>query len=183
LAQPTDEEVAEAARSGNPDAWTGLVNRFVRPVHALCRRFLGNDAEAEDACQEVFMRLIQGIGSYERQGRFAPWLFKLAANVCRNQQRSSGRRRLRETLASSAPGPAANPALEAEEKDAMVRLRGIIDTLPDQHSVPLWLKFQQGFTNEEIAQVLEMPASSVRVLLFRALSQVRERAFLGRESL
>jgi RNA polymerase sigma factor (sigma-70 family) len=65
----------------------------------------------------------------------------------------------------------------------MARLRGIIDALPDQHSVPLWLKFQQGFTNEEIAQVLEMPASSVRVLLFRALSQVRERAFLGRESL
>ena len=180
MVQPTDEEVAEAARSGIPDAWTALVNRFVRPVHALCRRFLGNDAEAEDACQEVFMRLVQGIRSYERQGRFAPWLFKLAANVCRNHQRSSGRRRQREIQAAAPVEAAPNPAIEAEERDTVVRLRAIIDSLPEQHAVPLWLKFQQGLDNDEIAQVLDIPASSVRVLLFRALSQVRERAFLGK---
>lgn len=172
--------MAEAARSGIPDAWTALVNRFVRPVHSLCRRFLGNDAEAEDACQEVFMRLVQGIKSYERQGRFAPWLFKLAANVCRNHQRSTGRRRQREIQASVPAEPAANPALEAEERDSMIRLRGIIDSLPEQHSVPLWLKFQQGLDNDEIASVLDIPPSSVRVVLFRALSQVRERAFSGK---
>lgn len=128
------------------------------------------------------MRLVQGIGSYERQGRFAPWLFKLAANVCRNHQRSSGRRRQRETHAGTPPEPAPNPALEAEERDAVRRLRGIIDALPDQHSVPLWLKFQQGLDNDEIAQVLDIPANSVRVVLFRALSQVRERAFSGKRS-
>ncbi len=128
------------------------------------------------------MRLIQGIRSYERQGRFAPWLFKLAANVCRNHQRSSGRRRLRETHASPPAEAAPNPALEAEERDTITRLRGIIDALPDQHSVPLWLKFQQGLTNDEIAQVLDIPSSSVRVVLFRALSQVRERAFSGKRS-
>jgi RNA polymerase sigma-70 factor (ECF subfamily) len=159
-----------------------LVNRFARPVHALCRRFLGNDAEAEDACQEVFMRLIQGIRSYERQGRFAPWLFKLAANVCRNYQRSSGRRRARESQAGTLPDPAPNPAVEAESRDAVRRLRAIIDDLPEQHAVPLWLKFQQGLENDEIAQVLDIPPNSVRVVLFRALSQVRERAFSERRS-
>jgi RNA polymerase sigma-70 factor (ECF subfamily) len=128
------------------------------------------------------MRLVQGIGSYERQGRFAPWLFKLAANVCRNHQRSSGRRRQRETHAATIPEPAPNPALEAEDRDSVTRLRSIIDALPDQHSVPLWLKFQQGLSNDEIAQVLEIPPASVRVVLFRALSQVRERAFSGRRS-
>jgi RNA polymerase sigma-70 factor (ECF subfamily) len=159
-----------------------LVNRFARPVHALCRRFLGNDAEAEDACQEVFMRLIQGIRSYERQGRFAPWLFKLSANVCRNYQRSSGRRRQRESQAGTLPDPAPNPAVEAEARDAVRRLRAIIDDLPEQHAVPLWLKFQQGLENDEIAQVLDIPPSSVRVVLFRALSQVRERALSERRS-
>jgi len=159
-----------------------LVNRFARPVHALCRRFLGNDAEAEDACQEVFMRLVQGIASYERQGRFAPWLFKLAANVCRNHQRSTGRRRLREIQAAAPADAAPNPALEAEDRDSVTRLRGIIDALPEQHAVPLWLKFQQGLDNDEIAQVLDIPPSSVRVVLFRALSQVRDRAFMGNEN-
>ena len=62
----------------------------------------------------------------------------------------------------------------------MIRLRGIIDSLPEQHSVPLWLKFQQGLDNDEIASVLDIPPSSVRVVLFRALSQVRERAFSGK---
>jgi RNA polymerase sigma-70 factor (ECF subfamily) len=128
------------------------------------------------------MRLVQGIKSYERQGRFAPWLFKLAANVCRNQQRSSGRRRQRETQAGTLPEPLPNPALEAEERDSVLRLRGIIDSLPEQHSVPLWLKFQQGLDNDEIALVLDIPASSVRVVLFRALTQVRERAFLGKRN-
>jgi RNA polymerase sigma-70 factor (ECF subfamily) len=122
------------------------------------------------------MRLIQGIGSYERQGRFAPWLFKLAANVCRNHQRSTGRRRQREILAGAPAESAANPAHEAEERDTVERLRHIIDSLPEQHSVPLWLKYQQGLENDEIAQVLDIPSSSVRVVLFRALVQLREKA-------
>lgn len=126
------------------------------------------------------MRLVQGIGSYERQGRFAPWLFKLAANVCRNHQRSSGRRKLRETQPLLLPEPPPNPALEAEDRDAVNRLRSIIDSLPDQHSVPLWLKFQQGLDNDEIAEILEISPDSVRVVLFRALSQVRERALSTR---
>jgi RNA polymerase sigma-70 factor (ECF subfamily) len=130
----------------------------------------------------VFMRLVQGIRSYERQGRFAPWLFKLAANVCRNTQRSSGRRRQRETQAAAPPDAAPNPALEAEDRDSVTRLRSIIDALPEQHAVPLWLKFQQGLDNDEIAQVLDIPVSSVRVVLFRALSQVRERAFMGKDT-
>lgn len=159
-----------------------LVNRFARPVHALCRRYLGNDAEAEDACQEVFMRLVQGIRSYERQGRFAPWLFKLAANVCRNQQRSTGRRRIREAQATVSPEPVPNPAAEAEDREALLRLRGIMDSLPPQHSVPLWLKFQQGLDNDEIAEVLEIPAESVRVVLFRALTQVRDKALSGKRN-
>ena len=127
------------------------------------------------------MRLIQGIESYERQGRFAPWLFKLAANVCRNHQRSTGRRRQREILAGT-PESAANPAHEAEERDTVDRLRHIIDSLPEQHSVPLWLKYQQGLDNDEIAQVLDIPPSSVRVVLFRALVQLRERASSGKRS-
>ena len=126
------------------------------------------------------MRLVQGIGSYERQGRFAPWLFKLAANVCRNHQRSSGRRRARETQAVLLPEPPPNPALQAEDRDAVNRLRTIIDSLPEQHSVPLWLKFQQGLDNHEIADVLDISPDSVRVVLFRALAQVRERAMSGR---
>lgn len=156
-----------------------LVNRFARPVHALCRRYLGNDSEAEDACQETFMRLVQGIRSYERQGRFAPWLFKLAANVCRNQQRSSGRRRHREAQAGTPSGTVPSPASEAEDRESLERLKAIMDALPPQHSVPLWLKFQQGLENDEIAQVLDIPAESVRVVLFRALTQVREKALSG----
>ncbi|HTF55771.1 MAG TPA: sigma-70 family RNA polymerase sigma factor [Planctomycetota bacterium] len=171
----------EAARSGIPDAWTELVRRFVKPVHALCLRFVRNGAEAEDACQEVFVRLIQGISLYERTGRFAPWLFRLAANVCRNHLRSSGRRREREILTASDPEPVANPASEAERREAVVQLKDIIDSLPELYSVPMWLKFQQGFTNEEISQVLELPSSSVRVVLFRALSMVRDRAYSGRQ--
>jgi RNA polymerase sigma-70 factor (ECF subfamily) len=127
------------------------------------------------------MRLIQGLSLYERSGRFAPWLFRLAANVCRNHLRSSGRRRQREILTASETEPVANPAMEAERRDALVHLKDIIDSLPELYSVPMWLKFQQGFSNEEIAQVLELPSSSVRVVLFRALSMVRDRAYSGRQ--
>ena len=125
------------------------------------------------------MRLIKGIGLYERNGRFAPWLFRLAANVCRNHLRSSGRRRQREVVTASEGEPVANPAQEAERRETVLRLRDIIDTLPENYSVPLWLKFQQGFSNEEIAQVLDVPPDSVRVVLFRALTMVRDRAYLG----
>ena len=175
---PTDEEVAAAAKRGDRGAWAELARRFTRPVYAFCRRFVSDAADADDASQEVFIRLMKVISHYEEHGRFAPWLFKLSANVCRNFLRSRGRRQNREASVSPPLDPIPDPAREIERRETVARLKTIVDGLPAQYSLSMWLKFQQGCSNQEISQILDLPSASVRVVLFRALSLVREKALL-----
>jgi RNA polymerase sigma-70 factor (ECF subfamily) len=170
--------VAAAAKRGDQGAWTELARRFTGPVHTICRRFVNDAAEAEDASQEIFTRLMKVISKYEEQGRFAPWLFRISVNVCRNFIRSRGRRQVREASVPSPAESVPDPATEIERRESVARLKTIIDGLPTQYSLSMWLKFQQGLSNQEISQVLDLPPSSVRVVLFRALSLVREKALL-----
>ena len=160
-----DEDLAFRARSGDAPAREELARRFLRPVFAVCLRILHNDADAEDAAQETFVRLIRGFHRYEEGRRFAPWLFKMATNIAYDQVRS-GKRRAVHTAQSATP-----PAVPTGKPD-MARA---IASLPGNYGLALTYKFQQGLSNDEIGKLLDIAPASVRVVLFRALSMIRER--------
>jgi len=174
MAVPTDEELAASAIRGDARAMETLVTRFLKPVHAVCRRIVREPALAEDASQETFMAAFRKLESYRPDRRFAPWIFTIAArvsyNLIRTRQRS--RRHEEEVPIPSVNDPASGPL---EMRESLASLKAAMVDLPERDSVALYMRFKQDLTNDEIAEALNLPHGTVRVLLCRALAKLHAR--------
>ncbi len=168
-----DESLFKAAKRGEEAALTQLIQQYQRPIYALCYRMLGNSAEAEDAAQEVFIKMMTKIHTYDPSRPFAPWLFRVATNHCRDRLRQrkpvfsleeGGEDGAWEWM----PGRAVNPeeAVEsAEEAETVRHLLGVLSPL-DKALVTLF--YWQGLSYAEMAEATGLTVSAVKSRLFRA---------------
>jgi RNA polymerase sigma-70 factor (ECF subfamily) len=170
----TDEELAASAKAGDPEALQGLVDRFAPQVYSICRQVLGDHADAEDASQEVFLRLLRELPRYEEGRPLSPWLLKMAANLAMNSRRGRNRRVEREL------NPKPPESSEGRETEAD-RISEAIEDLPPRYGLALIYKFREGFTPAQIAELLDISPDSVRVVIFRALAMLREQVTKRRE--
>ncbi len=85
-------EVLEAARRGDRNALEALVTSHYDRVHALCRRMLGNDADALDATQDALLAVIRGLGRFDGRSSFGTWLYRVTTNTCIDELRRRRRR-------------------------------------------------------------------------------------------
>ena len=99
VATASDEELAAlAAREGSDGvAFTALVERFRERVWRVCWRLMGNEHDAQDAAQEVFVRLFFDRTKFAGRSRYSTWLHGVALRTCLTLRRSRSRRRRRET--------------------------------------------------------------------------------------
>jgi len=87
-----DGEVLEAARGGDRNALEALVTAHYDRVHALCRRMLGNDADALDATQDALLAAIRALSRFDGRSSFGTWIYRIATNVCIDEMRRRRRR-------------------------------------------------------------------------------------------
>jgi len=162
----TDEDLAASAKAGDRSALRELVQRFTSPVYSICRQILRDHADAEDACQDVFIRLWRELPRYEEGRPFSSWVLKIAANLAVNFRRGRSRRIEREQRPKNAEDAAGEPEVD--------RISEAIEELPPRYGLALTYKFREGLTSTQIAELLEISPDSVRVVIFRALAMVRE---------
>lgn len=131
----------------------------------------GHVADAEDALQQTFLLAMDKAAAFDRTQRLEPWLAGLLHNVVRNQSRSQQRRRSEELpdLASGELGPLDR----AEREELASRLRTHVDALPADQRQVLRLVLQHGMSAVAIAEVLEVPAGTVRMRMHRGLEALR----------
>ena len=179
LAMPPDALLLDKLAEGDETAFETLFLRYYAQVYGVLFRLLGERAEAEDAAQEVFLKLHGQRFSSGREHILGGWLYRVATNVALNRLRGRGRRSQRESLAalegellgeSASPDPAV-AAIRAEER-ALVR-RALAD-LPERSRTCLLLR-HSGLPYGEIAQALGVAPGSVGTLLARAEARFRER--------
>lgn len=161
------------ARAGRGDraAWHALYVAHRDFVHALALRFLGDEAGARDATQDVFVSLFARASAYRPTAGLAAYLRRVTVNRCLDERaRARIRRRAEapapalEEVPSRAPGPEA--LLEREETGAAVR--AAVAALPGRQRMAVVLSRFEGLSYEEIAEALDCSVSSVESLLFRA---------------
>lgn len=132
---------------------------------ALCR--LQNTADAEDVYQEVFLRLFQ---EREAEGweenRLKAWLLRVAMNKCTDIARK------RKHTASLTLEDI--PQLATEDRYGYIELWDAVNRLPEKHRLVFHLFYGEGYKTEEIATILSIPASTVRVCLNRARTTLRK---------
>ena len=168
-----DMRLFQAAKRGEEAALEQLITQYQRPVYALCYRMLGNAAEAEDAAQEVFIKMMTKIHTYDPSRPFAPWLFRVATNHCRDRLR---RRRpvfsLEEGGEKGAwewmPGNAVNPEAAVEAKEEAEAVRRLLEHLSPMDRALVTLFYWQGLSYAEMAEATGLTLSAVKSRLFRA---------------
>lgn len=85
----SEDELVSRAKKGERAAFDELYHKYKRPILNYTYRFIGNAAEAEELTQEVFVRAYINIGRYQPRAKFSSWLYRIAANLCKNFLRHS----------------------------------------------------------------------------------------------
>ncbi len=177
---PTDEALVEAFQAGDLAAFDLLVVRWQRKIQGTIYRILGTEEDARDLCQEAFLKAFRALKGFKGEARFSSWLYQIAVNLCRDRMR---RRRGRTFLSlealgdESGPSRAASPdpgPMELLQRGALRSLvQDAIAMLPEDQREVIVLKEYEELTFLEIAQVLDVPLSTVKTRLYRGLVNLR----------
>jgi RNA polymerase sigma factor (sigma-70 family) len=149
-----------------------LVRRHGPLVWSVCRRILGNHADAEDAFQAVFLVLVRRAASLERTCPLAAWLHTVACRAALRARETAARRRRHERAAERAETCSETGA---EARDLRRVLDEELDRLPDKYRIPLVLCYLEGLTQEETARQLGWPLGTLKSRVLRGREQLRGR--------
>ena len=185
-----DGALAQAARTDR-DAFDALYRRYVTRVYRYCCTHAGNRADAEDLTAQTFLAALEGLPRYRGRGPFAAWLFGIARRKCADHHRSQYAHR-------SEPLDAANPlVLSAVEglpdpsvpnPERRAYRNGILDCVqrvlphlsPDRREA-LTLRFWGGLKAREVAAVMRRSEGAVKMLVSRAVADLRRRCLDEKE--
>lgn len=166
-----EDERARAA-AGGLAAFDELMRRHERLVLATALRLLGNLEDAQDASQEVFLRLYRNLGKLDRAGNFPGWLYRVTVNVCHDLRR---RRPAAAPVEDAADVPAAgaDPQQSAAEAERRRALEMSLRLLPEKERAALVLRDLEGLSTEEVARVLGSSEATVRSQISKARVKVK----------
>jgi RNA polymerase sigma-70 factor (ECF subfamily) len=170
-----DTELIGRWRRGDSVAFEELVRRWQAPIGRFLARQLGRTEQVADLCQEVFLRVYRAGPRYRESGAFSTWLYRIALNLARDAARR--RRKLRplpDDLAQVAP--AESPC---EQRERIAAVSAALADLPENLREVLVLRHYEGLSFEQIARILDTPASTLKSRFAAALDRMRTR--LARE--
>ena len=162
---------------------TAEFDRIYAEHHARILRYLTRMVgaqDAEDLAQEVFIRAAKAYDGFRHEAKIETWLYRIATHVAVDRLRGTASRR--ETLLGQELGEVAADGREAvstlEEKTlrraANECIRNVIYGLPENYRTPLILSELEGFTNREIAEILDVSLDTVKIRLHRAKEQLKK---------
>lgn len=179
-----DPELVRAVQRGEPGAMDALIRATYAAVYALCRRLLGDAADAADATQEVYVRVIRSVLGFRAEAAFGTWLHRVTVNVCATALRRRGDVRARgQTAGATAFATPNSPDFLASEDDTEARVADLdlarrvavaVSGLSDDARAVVVLRDVQGLSTKEAAAVLGITQTAVKVRLHRAHARLRE---------
>jgi RNA polymerase sigma-70 factor (ECF subfamily) len=179
----TDTELIEAVGAGDMRALEALMRRHNRTLYRTARAILGDDAEAEDAVQEAYLRAYRGLAGFRGEAKLSTWLVRIVANEALMRRRRRARTAavvpLDATAASteewnSLMSDRPGPEQDASRAEMRRMIEARIDGLPDSYRAVFVLRALEELSVEETAGVLQIPEATVRTRFFRARALLRE---------
>ena len=184
---PDDKTLAAEAAAGRQRAFRELLQRYERPVFSLIYRMVRDRALAEDLSQETFIRAFRSIGKYNPGYKFSSWIFKIAHNLTIDHLR---RKRIdtislqgsRHALTEDAQART-QPVVESsdERPDAYVEnielgseIEAAIGRLRPHYRTATLLRHVEGYSYNEIAEIMDLPLGTVKTYIHRARLELKE---------
>jgi len=177
-----DRQLVERAVGGDRAAFGRLAERYRGRVHAFSLAVCVDAGEAAELTQETFVRALANLPRLEDPDRFGSWLRGIQYTVSQDQRRRAARERQhRERVGRAAAGRAASSQPDVAVADdevgqrALVRLGEELALLSEPCRIALDLRFREGLAYAQIAEVMGVPTSTVRGLLYRGTRTLRDR--------
>lgn len=185
--QDADAALVARCKQNDLSAFDELVERYQHKIYHYAKRMVGNETDAEDITQDVFLKALQSLRTFREESSLQTWLFRIATNLCRDtlrrRQREKGWLRLwqernsehcSETVEWELPDRRADPATQLLNQELSALLDEAIDRLPVAMREVLVMHDMEEMPYEEIAQALGIPLGTVKSRLFHARARIRQ---------
>ena len=189
----TDERLMEALGDGEDEALAVLVKRYQNDVFRFCLHYLKGVETAKEMTQETYLRIYAARERFDVDRKFKPWMLCIARNLCLNELKrkktvrmetlesyaSYAREDTGELLRSDQDGPM-EVLMAKERKQALLR---VLNELPDEAREVVVLRYFQGMSARDIAEIIGSTEGAVRTRMHRILKQLRDKCGTFREEL
>lgn len=188
---PEEAAIISQLREGSEEAFAWLISKYHQPIYSLVARTIPNAADAADLTQEIFIKIYRGIGKFHGEASLRTWIYRIALHEASNQRRWWSRHSqhevtieseiacspdgeglcLKDTLADERDTPFDNAAT----REVTVRVEAELRMIPEPYRSVVVLRDIEGFTYEEIAEILATNLGTVKSRLMRGRTQLRQR--------
>lgn len=179
-----DEQASiRLAKEGDEQAFEALVTAYERKVYNYALRSTGNEQDAMDITQEVFLRVFRSLSGFKEESSFSTWLYRITFNICidfsrKNAKRNENSLSLDGEIADGKelelPDERHAPEAAYDRKELREEIAGAILRLSEQHREVLVMREISGLSYAEIAEVLELEEGTVKSRIARARENLRK---------
>jgi len=162
-----------------PTGFEELVTRYQKKVFYLCKRYLSAESDAEDATQEVFMKVFHALQSFDNRSAFTTWLFSIAINHCKtllakNQLHNQRYEYGNELAEDNYQDDSEDSSGDAETNDEKKCIQEVIHKMkPDERDMIL-LRFTSELPIDDIAEIIGKKLSATKMGFYRALEKFKD---------
>lgn len=173
-AEQTDEEIALLVQSHKVELFGILINRYEKKMTRYAGRVLNNKEDIQDVVQEIFTKAYININSFDVKRKFSSWLYKIAHNEIVNVFKKNKRRyslpllNLDIFFPQYAKDSTQDIGREMDRKETKAMIDSCFDTLENKYKEPIALYYLEELSYQEIADIMQIPTSTVGVRIKRA---------------
>jgi len=176
----SDEELMLSCSDGDEGAFEILYRRYEKPIFSFIYRIVLGAADADDLCQETFLKVVRAKNKYRKTAKFKTWLFHIALNLCRDRIR---RRKFRSHSSwnssaysqysnefkkqQSIHDPSSDPAKNTQTDEMSILVRQAIVKLPEKQRTVVILRQYHGLKFVEIAEIMNCSLGAAKALNHR----------------
>jgi RNA polymerase sigma-70 factor (ECF subfamily) len=176
--QTWDETEALVARlkAGDQNAFEELVGTYRERLYRVAWRILRDDESAEDAAQEAFIKVYRHIARFEGRSSLYTWMYRITVNIALNKLKRDRFRQMVPLGDMVRPdrSPRSDPSRSAMGSEIADRVREAVETLPDKQKAVFTLKFYEGMSHKEIADIVGCSEGTSKANYFHAIRKLRK---------
>lgn len=172
-----EKEIIARVTKGDTQAFSVLVDNYQNLIFHVVKKILPRQMDAEDVCQEVFVKIYRGIGSFRQESKLSTWVAKIAYSTALNHLKKNKR-----SLTEDYPDDIINLSTERDSPEELLSkkntseyLNKLIDQLPEKYGLILTLYHLEEFSIEEINETTGMPEGTIKSHLYRARKMLKDK--------
>lgn len=179
----TDDYILTKLKAGDTSAFNELIKLYANRVLNTCYKFLLNKEDAEDLSQEVFLEVYQSIKSFRGNSKLSTWIYRIAVAKCLDEIKRRNRKKRFDSFkqilhiddVTNWLAGGIMPDKTIQQTDSMNQVLRAINSLPDNQRIAFTLSKIDGYTNKEIAEIMNTTTTAVELLISRAKKKTSEK--------